>query len=85
MNKQEIIEKIKKELNYDEEKCIKINKIIEETFLIGKKNKEKMIERFIEEINVDKEEANKVYETFMNIIKEGLKDKIRNPFKDLDK
>ncbi len=85
MNKQEVIEKLQKELKYDDEKCIIINKIIEETFLIGRKNKQKMIDRFIEEVNVNDDEANKIYETFMNIISKGLKEKLKHPFKDLDK
>ena len=85
MNKQEVIEKLQKELKYDDEKCININKIIEETFLIGRKNKQKMIDRFIEEVNVNDDEANKIYETFMDIISKGLKEKLKHPFKDLDK
>lgn len=85
MNKKGFILKLKEKLNYDEEKCIKINEILEDTFLIGKKSKEKMIGRFIEEINVDEEEANNIYETTMNIIGSGIKDKIKHPFKDLDK
>ncbi len=85
MNKQEVIEKLQKELKYDDEKCIIINKIIEETFLIGRKNKQKMIDRFIEEVNVNDDEANKIYETFMDIISKGLKEKLKHPFKDLDK
>ena len=85
MNKKGFILKLREKLNYDEEKCIKINEILEDTFLIGKKSKEKMIERFIEEINVDEEEANNIYETAMNIIGSGIKDKIKHPFKDLDK
>lgn len=40
MNKKGFILKLKEKLNYDEEKCIKINEILEDTFLIGKKNKE---------------------------------------------
>ena len=85
MNKKGFILKLKEKLNYDEEKCIKINEILEDTFLIGKKSKEKMIERFIEEINVDEEEANNIYETTMNIIGNEIKNKIKHPFKDLDK
>ena len=85
MNKKGFILKLKEKLNYNEEKCIKINEILEDTFLIGKKNKEKMIERFIEEINVDEDEANNIYETTMNIVCSGIKDKIKHPSKDLDK
>lgn len=85
MNKKEVIGRLKEELNYSEEQCVIINNIVEDTFLIGKKNKEKMIERFVNELNVNKEEANRIYEVFMSIIGNGIKDKLKHPFKDLDK
>lgn len=85
MNKREVIEKLKNELDYSEKQCVIINNIIEDTFLIGKKNKEKMTERFANELNVSKEEANRIYEVFMTIFGAGIKDKLKHPFKDLDK
>ena len=85
MNKKDFIEILKNKLNYDEEKCVKINSIVEDTFLIGKKNKDKMIERFINEIDISNEEANKIYEIVMNILTNNIKDKLKHPFKDLDK
>lgn len=61
-----------------------INSIIEDTFFIGKKNKEKMIADFKEKLNVDEEEANKIYETAIEIISKGIKDKLKHPFKSQD-
>ena len=85
MNKREVIERLKKELNYTEEKCVLINDIAENTFLIGKKNKEKIISEFIQKLNVSESDANNIYEVFMTIIGSGIKDKLKHPFRDLDK
>ena len=51
MNKSEFIKELSKQTGYDEEKCIVINSIVEDTFIIGKKNKDKMIEKFEEQIS----------------------------------
>lgn len=85
MNKREVIERLKKELNYTEEKCVLINDIAENTFLIGKKNKEKIISEFVQKLNVSESDANNIYEVFMTIIGSGIKDKLKHPFRDLDK
>lgn len=84
MNKNEFVKELVKQTGYEEEKCAKINSIIEDTFFIGKKNKEKMIADFKEKLNVDEEEANKIYETAIEIISKGIKDKLRHPFKSQD-
>lgn len=39
MNKKGFINTLQKELNYNEDKCIIINDILENTFLLGKKIK----------------------------------------------
>lgn len=85
MNKREVIKRLKKELNYTEEKCVLINDIAENTFLIGKKNKEKIISEFVQKLNVSESDANNIYEVFMTIIGSGIKDKLKHPFRDLDK
>lgn len=84
MNKSEFIKELSKQTGYDEERCKKINDVIEDTFLIGKKNKEKMIASFIEKLGIDENEANKIYESAMQIIGSGVKDKLRHPFKSQD-
>lgn len=85
MNKSKVIEEIKNKLNVDGEVATKINNIVEETSIIGKKNKEKIINSFISELNVDETTANLYYETVMDILAAGLKDKLKHPFKNLDK
>ena len=84
MNKKEVIEKLKEELNISEEKCIIINNIIEDHFIIGKKNKEKIIEDLKKQLEVSETEANYIYNTFMSILGKGLEDKIKHPFIDYD-
>lgn len=81
MNKTELINKIKKELNVNEKEANTINKIIKETFPVGRKNKEKMITRFQDELNIDSKESDKIYNKVMSIISKGIKEKIVHPFK----
>ena len=84
MNKRKFIEELSKQTGYDEEKCNKINSIIEDIFIIGKKNKEKMVERFKTELNFNDDAANKLYEIVMNILGTEIKYKLRHPFKSQD-
>lgn len=81
MNKTEFIKKLQEKLNYDEEKCVIINDILENTFLIGKKNKEIMINEFITKLEVTEIEANNIYETAMEILSKEVKNKIMHPFR----
>lgn len=81
MNKKAYIEKIKNATNYDEDKCIKINDILESHFIVGKKGKERIINDFVEQVNMDREEAEKTYEVCVSLLGTNLKKKIRHPFK----
>lgn len=84
MNKSEFIKKLSEITKLDTLKCEKINEIMENTFLVGKKNKEKIIEEFVEKIGINKTDAESIYEKSMEIIKDALKDKLKHPFKSLD-
>ena len=81
MNKTDFIKELSNKTGYNEDMCLQINNIIEDTFLIGKKNKEKMINDFKNKLNINEEEANKIYETAMNIISSEIKNKLKHPFK----
>lgn len=81
MNKRGFLEELSKKTGLNEEKCIVINDIIEETSLVGNKNKEKMISGFVEKLSITEEEAEKIYETAIGIIGEQIKEKIKHPFK----
>lgn len=84
MNKTSFIKKLQKNLNYDKEKCIIINDIMENTSLFGKKGKDKMISDLMLRLNITNSEANRVYEIAMNIITTEIKNKIKHPFRSQD-
>ena len=73
MNKTEFIKELSNKTGIDEKECIKINSIIEDTFIVGKKNKEKMIQIFMSELKYNEDEANKVYEVAMDILASEIK------------
>lgn len=81
MNKKEFIKELQTKTNYDEKKCILINNIIEEHFLIGKKNKEKIVNDIKEKLNISSNEADDIYNISMGIITKELKETIKHPFK----
>ena len=66
--------------NLSEEKCIIINDILEEHFIIGKNNKEKIISDISEKLETTREESENIYELAMSIIGSGIKDKLKHPF-----
>ena len=84
MIKSEFIKELSKQTSYNEERCNTINNIVEDTFIIGKKNQEKIIEKFEKQINLDENEANKLYEIVMRIIGTEIKNKLKHPFKSQD-
>lgn len=84
MNKKAIIKRLHEGLGYDEDKCISIVKILEDTFVIGKKSKKKMIDGFMSELGIDEEQADEVYNSVIEIIGSGIKERIIHPFKDMD-
>lgn len=81
MNKKEFIKALQTKTNYDEEKCILINNIIEKHFLIGKKNKEKIVNEIKEKLNISSNEVDEIYNISMEIITKELKGVIKHPFK----
>ena len=84
MNKKKFIEKLMEVTNYDKEKCIKINEVLESHFIIGKKGKEKIVSDFINVVGVNSNEAETLYETCISILGAAAKSKIRHPFKSQD-
>ena len=84
MNKTEFVNKLQEELKYDKEKCLAINSILEDTFILGKHKKETIISKFTQELNMSNEEAEHVYEVTSNIISKGIKNSIFHPFRSKD-
>lgn len=85
MNKEKFVEELSKQLNCDVEYGRKVSDFLEDNFIIGKKNKEKTIITLINELNISEEEAENIYNVSMGIITSEIKNKIKHPFKDLDK
>ena len=85
MNKTKFIEVLSERLNCDLDYSRKINDVLEENPLIGKKNKEKTISELMIELQIEKEEAEKIYETACSIASTAIKEKLKHPFKDLNK
>ena len=75
MNKSEFIKELSKQTSYNEERCNTINNIVEDTFIIGKKNKEKIIEKFEKQINLDE---NATSDTQLDKALEILKAQLNN-------
>ena len=44
MNKSEFIKELSKQTSYNEERCNTINNIVEDTFIIGKKNRKLQVQ-----------------------------------------
>ena len=84
MNKSEFIKELSKQTGYDEEKSILINNIIEDTFIVGKKNKKKIIEKFENQLSINENESDKLYELVMSILSCEIKNKLKHPFKSKD-
>lgn len=84
MNKEKFINKLENVTGLDNNKCIIINNILENHFIIGKNNKERIINDIIEQLQMTNEEAEKIYESAMSLIGNGIKDKLKHPFKSQD-
>lgn len=80
MNKTGFIKLLQEKTNLPKDKCILINNILENHFLLGKENKKKILKDFQEQLNVDTKEAEEIYTTSMNLLKNSLKEKLRHPF-----
>ncbi len=80
MNKSELIKALSSKIGYSVEDTTRINDVLEENFIIGKKNKEKIISRLMEVIKIDEVEANRIYNSFAELLKDGLIDKLKHPF-----
>lgn len=81
MNKRELIEILaeKASLNFNEsEKAVNI---IENNNIFNSKNKENIINELKEELNINELKAQEIYDIFMDLIKKGIKNKIKHPFK----
>ena len=80
MNKSELIKALSSKIGYSVEDTTRINDVLEENCIRGKKTKEKIISRLMEVIKIDEVEANRIYNSFAELLKDGLIDKLKHPF-----
>lgn len=81
MNKDGFIKELAKQTGYDEERCTLINNIIENYFILGRKNKEKIIKDLQSKATLSEDDAENVYDISIKIITEEVKNKLKYPFK----
>lgn len=84
MDKEEFIKKLAEELKITEERAHSINSILEDYFLIGKKEKEKLTSKLEEVLKVSKEEAEHIYDTSHKILYGSIKEALKHPFRSKD-
>lgn len=84
MNKTEFIKTLSEKINYSIEDTTIINSILEDNFVISKKNKEKIINSLMNELKIDELEADRIYNTSVEIISKEIKNKIKHPFRGKD-
>ena len=84
INKDEFINTIQNKTKLSIEKCLIINGVLENNFLLGNKNKQNIIYELIDKLSVNEEKAEEIYNISMNIISLSLKEKLKHPFKSQD-
>ena len=84
MNKQEFIKELSEKIYYSIEDTTRINNILEDNFIISKKNKCKIVDSLMNEFNIDYDEADKIYNASVELITKQIKNKLRHPFKSKD-
>lgn len=84
MNKELFIKELESVTGLNNDKCLIINDVLENHFIIGKNNKEKIINEIVTKLGITNTEAEKIYEASMSIISTGIKDKIKHPFRNQD-
>lgn len=84
MNKEKFMKELENLTGLDKEQCIMINTILEDNFIIGKKKKEKIVLEIAKQLDLTTTEAEEIYESSMSIIGDGIKDKLKHPFKNQD-
>ena len=84
INKYEFINTIQNKTKLSKEKCLIINNILENNFLLGNKNKQNIINELINTLSINEEKAEEIYSISINIISLSLKEKLKHPFKSQD-
>lgn len=81
MNKRELIERLATTANLSINDSEASVNIIENNNIFSSKNKESIINKLIDKLDIDEIKAQGIYDNFMNLIKKGIKNRIKHPFK----
>lgn len=84
MNKEQYIKVLQEKTKLPKDKCIIINDILENHFIIGKKKKQRIINDLKEKLNIDEVYAGEIYNICTEIISTAIKEKLKSPFKSND-
>ena len=84
MNKQFFEKELMNKVGISSKDAKLVNDVLEENSIIGKKSKENIINELVNLLEVDEDRANEIYNAAMDVIKDGVKKKLKHPFKSLD-
>lgn len=84
MNKTAFIEELTSRSGYSLEECTLLNDVLENHFLVGKKNREKIVEEIKNILNISFKEADQLYNISMSILTSEIKNKLKHPFQSKD-
>lgn len=85
MNKTMFIEEISKRCDISTYDATLVNSILEDNFFLSKSSKDNIVNSIIDALNIDIDKATSIYDTCVSIAKEAVKNKIKHPFRNLDK
>lgn len=81
MNKRELIERLATTANLSINDSEASVNIIENNNIFSSKNKESIINKLIDKLDIDEIKAQGIYDNFKDLIKKGIKNRIKHPFK----
>ncbi len=84
MNKKGFLKALSEKLNISNTEAENINTILEDNFIISRKNKDKIINELVSKLGKTEQEADIIYNAAAEIITTEIKEKIRHPFKSRD-
>lgn len=84
MNKKELSKLLSKKIDLDEKECLLILNILEKYPLIGENARLKIINELTFELNIDRDKAVVVYNATRELIKNGIKESLKHPFRSKD-
>lgn len=84
MNKKELSEALSKKIDLNKKECLIVFEIMEKYPLIGEKARLMTIDNLISKLDIDKDKAITVYDAARELIKQGIKDSLRHPFRSKD-